>query len=186
MAAAEVPAWPCPFDASERARATSSRLRLRGLLEAVGRVPQEEVADLALDRTAQQHAEHAAGVDLQRVGRAGAVAAEVLERPPAVERLDVALLLAPADLRRRVVGERQLGLDGLDLRVVDGLDEPRPAVGVLLEDLDVLHRAHPGDGALDVGGDVEDLLDRRVDLDRTLTRDLAHGAPLRALRPRTR
>src|SRR4051794_1523729 len=101
---------PCeamPRDASERGRANTARprvgLALGRALEALGGVAEQEVADLAFDGAADEQAEHAAGVDLQPVGRAGAVGAEVLERPPAVEGLDVAPLLAPADLGGRVV-----------------------------------------------------------------------------------
>src|SRR4051794_10206814 len=60
---------------------------LGALLQAVGGVSQEEALHLALDGAAQQHPEHAAGIDLERVGRARASATEVLELPPADERL---------------------------------------------------------------------------------------------------
>src|ERR1700733_14062536 len=78
----------------------------------------EHVADHRLDGAAHDHAEHAAEIDLDRVGGPGAVIAEIHERPAAVARLELALLLAPAQPGGAVVREAHLGLDlaPLDVR----------------------------------------------------------------------
>src|SRR3954465_14224247 len=89
--------------------------RLSPRLESLSRPADQEVADLALGRTAEQHAEHAAGVDLETVRRAGALAAQVLEVPPAVQGLDVAALLLPRDRAELLVGEAKPRADGANL-----------------------------------------------------------------------
>src|SRR5439155_2007837 len=134
---------------------SSSALGFGLALEAVGRAAEQEVAHRALRGPAQQHAQHAPRVDLERVGRPRAPVAEVLEVPPAAQRLHVALLLCPFDARRLRVAEAQARRDGLDLRVVLRVDELGPAVGVARQGLDVLQRALPLRRAFDVGGDGE-------------------------------
>src|SRR4051794_21167807 len=105
------------------------RLRAFGvLLQTLGRTAEEEVAHLALDRPAQQQPEHATRVDVEPVCRAGASLAEVLEVPPALERLRVALLLHPGDARRLLVAEPEPRLDRLHLRVGLRLDQLRALV----------------------------------------------------------
>src|SRR5436309_648391 len=81
----------------------------------LARSAEQEVPHLALDRAAQQQPEHPAGVHVEAVGRARAPAAEVLELPPALQRLGVALLLDPGDPGRLVVAEPQPRLHGLHL-----------------------------------------------------------------------
>src|SRR5918995_229823 len=68
----------------------------------------------ARGRAAQQQAEHAPGIRVERVGRARAPLAQVLEGPRADERLGVALLLHPADRGGLLVAEATLDR-GVDL-----------------------------------------------------------------------
>src|SRR5437867_7935161 len=82
-------------------------------------------AHRGLDRPADEHAEHAPGVGVERVGRARALAPEVLQRPGPLDRLQVALLLRPRQPRRRVVAEADPRLDRPDLEVILRLDEGR-------------------------------------------------------------
>ena len=148
-------------------------------LRPVGGVAEQEVAHLRLGRAAQQHAEHAAGVGLERVGRARPAVAEVVERPRSDERLGVALLLHPADRRGRLVGEPERGLDGLHLGVGLRLHEERAPLAVALEHLDVLERALPLGRVVDVRRDLVTALHRSVDLDGALTADRSHaGEPI--------
>src|SRR5918995_1892059 len=97
----------------------------------------------ARGRAAQQQAEHAPGIRVQRVGRARAPSAQVLEGPRADERLGVALLLHPADRGGLLVAEAKQRLDGLDLSVRLRLDQRGALVRMALEHLDVLQRALP-------------------------------------------
>src|SRR6185503_19226513 len=148
---------------------------LGALLQAGGRVAQEEVAHLRLGRAAQEHAEHAAGVGLERVRGAGAPAAEVLERPGAGQRLGVALLLHPPDRGGLLVGEAERGLHGLDLRVGFRLDQECALLAVALQHLHVLQRSLPFGRVVDVRRDLVTAFHRRVDLDGALTADRSHG-----------
>ena len=77
--------------------------------------------DLRLGRAAQQQAEHAAGVGLERVGGAGAPAVDVLERPRSRSATSGRPLLHPPDRGGLLVGEAERGLDGLHLGVGFGL-----------------------------------------------------------------
>src|SRR3954447_231141 len=149
--------------------------RLGLLLQSVGGIAQQEVAHLVLHRPAQQQPEHAARIGLERIGGAGAAAAEVFERPPSHERLRVALLLLPANLGGLDVAEAKQRPDRLDLRVGLRLDELGAAVRVALEHLDVLEGPLPVRRVLDVRGDVEAAPDRRIDLAAALPADGAHA-----------
>ncbi len=153
------------------------------LLEPLRGAPEQVLAHLVDDRPAHEQPEHAAGIDLEPVGRARAPAVERLEPPPAGQRLDVAPLLDPVDGDRGLVAEAHARADAADLGVVDGLDQRRPAVAVALEHGDLHQRALPRGRALDVGRDVEAPRHRRLDLDRPLAPDRPHG---RAPYPRAR
>jgi hypothetical protein len=159
-----------------RGRQQSPSARLSPRLQPLGRPADQEVADLALGGAAEQHPEHAARVDLQAVRRAGPLAAQVLEVPPAVQGLDVAALLLPRDRAELLVGEAKPRADGADLGVALGLDRQGAPLRVALVDLDVLQRRLPLGRVLDVGRDRVDEVRRRLDLDRALPADGAHGA----------
>jgi len=64
--------------------------RFDSLLQLSGAGADKHVADHAHDRAANERSEHAAEVDLDRVGGTRAAVAEILELPAAVDRLEVA------------------------------------------------------------------------------------------------
>src|SRR5436190_18630476 len=139
------------------------------LLELPRHALDELTAQDADERPADHHPEHPSEVDGHLVGRAGTALAEVLERPGALDRLQVAVLLDPADRGWRPVREPEPRLDPPHLRVGFRIDQDlRPGVAALnaARRLDL---GLPPRGSLDVGRDIEHALDRRVD-------DLAGGA----------
>src|SRR5436190_5318334 len=114
------------------------RLPFDGTLELARASVDEHPAEDIDERAPNHDSEHPAEVDVERVGRAGAAVAEVLELPAAVDRLEVALLLAPAQARRSVVEEAHVRLDRSDLPVRVRLAQRGAAVGVALQHVDVL------------------------------------------------
>src|SRR5687768_13774814 len=87
--------WPSTY-ATWRGGRLAFRL-LGASLEPFRRAAKQEVADLGLGRTSEQHSEYPAGVRGERVGGAGAAASQIQEAPRSLERLRVPLLLQPAD-----------------------------------------------------------------------------------------
>src|SRR3954447_1612099 len=163
----------CRAASSEESATREDPLGLHALglsLEPLRRAAEEEVAHLGLGRPAQQQPEHPARVDHEGIRRARD-AVPLLELPPALERLGLALLLHPGDPVGRVVVEAKAGPDLLDLGVGLGLHQARTAVVVALEHLDVDERPLPFGRAFDVGGNVEAPLARRLDVDRSSAAD---------------
>src|SRR4051794_40744879 len=84
----------------ERSGGIASRLPgsagFGALLELLRARANHQVAHAVLDRTADEHPEDAPRVDLQRVG-GGRGAVRGAERPRALKRLEVALLLLPGE-----------------------------------------------------------------------------------------
>src|ERR1700761_7767837 len=92
------------------------------------------------DRSADQQAQRPSEVDLERIRGASTLAAEVLEGPAAIDRLQIALLLSPTERVRALVGEADDRLDRLPLGVGLGLAAGRAALAVALERV---HRLEP-------------------------------------------
>src|SRR5918995_4653938 len=156
---------------------------LRSLLEPLGGVAEQEVSNPRLGGPTQEHAEHAAGVGLERVGGPRPPFAEVLEGPRSGKRLGLALLLDPSDRRRLLVREAQRGANRLHLCIRRRLCQRGPLLGVPLEDLNVLERALPLGGICDVGGDLIAEPHLGIDLDGALTADGSHGPAAYAATP---
>src|SRR5262249_28397908 len=88
-----------------------------------------------------------------------------------LDRLQVALLLDPAQPARLVVGEAQVRSQAADLGVGLGVDEDLTPLGVALEHVGDLDLGLPPRRALDVGRDGEHLPDRSPDLGACGTAD---------------
>src|ERR1700733_3488559 len=101
------------------------------------------MAKHAEDGSADKDPGLAAEIDIDRVGGAGPVTTEILELPAPLDRLQVALLLGPAQPGRSVIGEAHLRLDRAHLRVGLGLAEDRAAFAVALECVHRLEAALP-------------------------------------------
>src|ERR1035437_3514706 len=86
-----------------------------------------------LDRPADHESQHAAGIRVEPVGRAGATSAEVLELPGTLDRLHITLLLGPRKTRRPLVAKADMRLDPRNLNVIFGLDKRGATVGVVLK-----------------------------------------------------
>src|SRR4051794_24149188 len=134
----------------------------------------ERAAQRVDKRAADDHAEHPPELDLEVVGRLGAPTAEVLQLPRAVDRLELALLLAPAETRRAVVLEAHGRLDRPYLGVARALHERHMSIVVAFKLLDVLEAVLPLRGRHDILDNGPDFVDRHLDLCCRRTGDLSH------------